>query len=281
MITWLETLKKILDDYSDDIENRGFTPSISFKKITKDFGFSPKSTTPSYVSLDFWSSDKPSQEKFLRSKNLYILRTGEGHFSIINGKNFPKPYLELDISSCSELRPSQEKSFSSLEDALKESQENIGLEQLHYFGIYQKLIDDIYGKSQYYIGPRGGRKSSFDVFAKNNLGETKKIFHFDGMEELDYTLWTKDTIFMIEAKSKKVGKGLDIGWHKISYPASRFKKYIQNSKYRIIPVYLLRWDNVFHLFVFSELNFNKSGIIINDPKYMKPKYCYRTEIFSH
>jgi len=80
MVTWVETLKKILDDYSDDIENMGFTPSISFKKVTKDFGFSPKSTTPSYVSLDFWSSDKPSQEKFLRSKNLYILRTGEGHF---------------------------------------------------------------------------------------------------------------------------------------------------------------------------------------------------------
>jgi len=281
MVTWEETFEKIINIYSDDIKKKGFTPSIKFKKITKEMGFTPKSNTPNYVSLDFWSSSKPSQEQFLRSKNLYILRTGDGHFSIINGKNFPKPYLDLDVSSYTELHSSQDEIFASLEDAMKESQENIGLEQLHYFGIYQKLIDHVCGKSKYYIGPRGGTSSAFDVFAKNNLGEIKKLFHFNGPEELDYTLWTNDTIFMIEAKSTSIGKGLDIGWHKIVYPASRFRKYVENSKYRIIPVYLLRWENVFHIFVFSELNFHESGIIINDPKYMKPKHCYKTEIFSH
>lgn len=280
MTTWEETLKKITDMYSDDIKNNGFTPSINFKKITKDLEFTPTSTTPYYVSLDFWLSAKPSQEKFLRSQDLYILRTGEGHFSIIDGKRFPKPYLNLDVSSSIDLHPFQDEKFASLEDAVKESQENIGLEQLHYFGIYQKLVDEICGKSKYHIGPRGGRRSSFDVFAKDNLGEIEKIFHFDGSEELDYTLWTRDTIFMIEAKSTKTGKGLDIGWHKIAYPASRFRKYAENSKYRIIPVYLLRWDNVFYLFIFSELNFYKSGIVINDSDYLKPKSCYRAEIFS-
>jgi len=69
--------------------------------------------------------------------------------------------------------------------------------------------------------------------------------------------------------------GLDVGWHKLAYPASRFKKY---SKYKIKPIYFLKWEKTIHLFVFPDFEFYKDGIIINDEKAFVPEQIFRIDL---
>lgn len=134
-------------------------------------------------------------------------------------------------------------------------------------GIYDILVRELTGNNKWHIGPRGNKNSKFKVYAKDNHNKIHHIFDFDGQEELDYTIWTKDTILLFEAKSLQRNTGLDIGWHKIAFTASRFKKF---QKYRIIPIYLLTWGDLIHLFVFPDFMFHEDGILINDKKEFSP-----------
>ena len=70
-----------------------------------------------------------------------------------------------------------------------------------------------------------------------------------------------------KTKTTNQNKGLDVGWHKIAYPANRFRKY---TNHKIIPIYLLKWKKIYHLFVFPVFDFHKDGIIINDQYKLKP-----------
>ena len=140
--------------------------------------------------------------------------------------------------------------------------------------MYQSLFRKLFSKEpklKWRIGPRGNRVSKFKVYAQNKQNEILPLYDFDGQEELDYTLWTKDHILLFEAKSVKRNKGLDIGWHKMAYPANRFRKY--NRK--IIPIYLLKWKKTYHMFVFPVFDFHKDGIIINDQEKLKPDRIFR------
>ena len=258
--------------FQDQIKERGFFASDqSFKGFAKKYNFTSDRNTASYLSLDFWSL----QSDMLREKNLYVLRTGGGNFVIMDNTQFPKPYLDLNPQKYSKLKPENNKEFLDLLDAFNIRQENAGLEQLNILGVYDSLVKALFGDSKWYVGPRGNKRSQFEVYANNKENETELIYNFDGQEELDYTIWTKDHTLLFEAKSLPLNNGLDIGWHKIVYPASRFRKY---EKYKIIPIYFLKWGKVIHLFVFPVFRFHGNGIIINDHQAQVPEHIFRIDL---
>ena len=134
------------------------------------------------------------------------------------------------------------------------------------------LIKELFGNTEWKLGPRGIKGSEFPVFFKKNSGQIQKIFDFNGRDDLDYSIWTKDCILLFEAKSVDVNQGLDVGWHKMAFPATRFFKY---TKYKIKPVYFLKWDNIIHLFVFPDLIHHDNGVILNDKESFRPERIFR------
>jgi hypothetical protein len=45
------------------------------------------------------------------------------------------------------------------------------------------------------------------------------FFDYSGQEDLDYTIWTEDSVLVFEAKQFiSSSGGLDIGWHKLAFP---------------------------------------------------------------
>ena len=91
---------------------------------------------------------------------------------------------------------------------------------------------------------------------------------------MDYSIWTKDHILAIEAKSLPENHGLDIGWHKIVYPTFRFSQY---SNYKIKPVYFLKWGKIIHVFVFPTISFHEKGILLNDKQTFEPDKIFKIE----
>ena len=269
--TWAEALQEIIDDpkIKKSIEEKGFHQFPEWTKFRKKYPV--KSIPTSKISLDFWSK----QHKILRKNNYYILRTGGGKFAILDREKFPKPYLDLNVKNAEQLSYDKDPNFKDLWNAFSDlNQEDTGLEHLGGTEVYQSLFRKLFSKEpklKWRIGPRGNRVSKFKVYAQNKQNEILPLYDFDGQEELDYTLWTKDHILLFEAKSVKRNKGLDIGWHKMAYPANRFRKY--NRK--IIPIYLLKWEKIYHMFVFPVFDFHKDGIIINDQEKLKPDRIFR------
>ena len=272
--TWDDLLDELIDEpeFKSSIEEKGFYKSdTSLKVFTKKYNFQPLQNTAVYLSIDFWSK----QSNVLRRNDFFLLRIGGGKFGIFDQKKFPKPYLDLSTNDSIKLDLVRDDDFGDLIEAFDTRQENAGLEHLNVTGVYDSLITELFGKKKWHIGPRGNKVSEFKVFGKTTQKEIIPLYDFDGQEELDYTIWTKEHILLIEAKSLETNSGLDIGWHKISYPASRFKKYTNR---KIIPIYLLKWRNITHLFVFPIFNFhNNGGIIINDEERMKPEKIFRID----
>ena len=274
--TWAEALQEIIDDpkIKKSIEKKGFHQFPEWTEFQKKYPVNSKPT--SIISLDFWSK----QHKILRKNNYYILRTGGGKFAILDREKFPKPYLDLNVKNVEQLSYDKDHNFKDLWNAFSDlNQEDTGLEHLGGTEVYQSLFRKLFSKEpklKWRIGPRGNRVSKFKVYAQNKQNEILPLYDFDGQEELDYTLWTKDHILLFEAKSVKRNKGLDIGWHKMAYPANRFRKY--NRK--IIPIYLLKWKKTYHMFVFPVFDFHKDGIIINDQEKLKPDRIFRVNFGS-
>jgi len=276
MTDWESLLQKIINgqEFSSAIQTKGFYKSdIGFKQFAKKHGFSPDLNTPMYLSLDFWSL----QPKILTENNFYILRSGRGTFAIIDETQFPRSYLNLTTSDYTQLEIKKNGEFSELIKAFDTRQENAGLEHLHVLGVYDLLIKELFGDVEWHIGPRGNKVSQFKVYGKKSSEETALLFDYHGQEELDYTLWTKDCILLFEAKSVSRNEGLDVGWHKMAYPASRFSKI---SNYTIKPIYFLKWGNIIHLFVFPKFQFYNDGIIINDKKNQIPEKIFRIDYSS-
>jgi hypothetical protein len=124
--------------------------------------------------------------------------------------------------------------------------ENAGLEQLRFNGIYDKVVEKTLGSRQeYYVGIRGNTTRIFDIFfRKANSQELQKIKTYRGQAELDYTIWTRNSVFLFEAKQVKQGSVenyLDIGWHKFVYAGVRFLNY-QNLD--VYPIYFLRVEKM-------------------------------------
>ena len=272
--TWDNLLEELIDEteFKTSVEENGFYKTdVSLKIFAKKYIFDPSQNTATYLSLDFWSQ----QSKILRKKNLYLLRTGSGTFGIFDENVFPKPYLELDTNNSEKLDLEVNDDFKELMNAFDTRQENAGLEHLNACGVYDSLIKKLFGDEKWKLGPRGNKSSEFKVFGKTKHNEIIPVYDFKGQEELDYGIWTKENILLFEAKSVEVKYGLDVGWHKLAYPASRFRKFKNHS---IVPIYLLKWGTVTHLFVFPTFRFhNDEGIIINDLEQLKPERSFRID----
>ena len=262
------------------LENR---PILSFEKMkdfTKKYNFQPLQNTAVYLSIDFWSK----QSKILKDNDYYILRSGGGTFVILDKKQFPNAYLDLSISDYTEMETKEDPEFPELYKAFRKEpgdrskQENSALEHPRALGCYDKLVEGLFGNVKWYVGPRGGKHSRFKVYGKNQSnGDPAFLYDYAGPEELDYTIWTKDCILLFEAKSLSRNEGLDVGWHKMAYPASRFSKI---NNYTIKPIYFLKWGNIIHLFVFPKFQFYNDGIIINDKKNQIPEKIFRIDYSS-
>ena len=63
----------------------------------------------------------------------------------------------------------------------------------------------------------------------------------------------------------------------MAYPANRFRKY---TNHKIIPIYLLKWGEITHIFVFPVFDFYEDGIIINDQEKLKPDRIFRVNFGS-
>jgi hypothetical protein len=169
----------------------------------------------------------------------------------------------------------QPNGFDQLKSAFKENiLENTALEQPRFNGVYDKMIKTVVGVSeQYYVRIRGNTTKTFDLYFKREDSD-KKIRTYNGQAELDYTLWTRDSVFLFEAKKASdevISKYLDIGWHKFAFAAVRFLKY---SGLKIFPVYFLRGDTKLFLFVFPQFKFHENGVILNDTKQMTPNFSF-------
>ena len=277
MSEWEDLLQKTINTakFLSEINAKGFWKcDDSVIKYAKKNGVKLDSNAPNYVSLDFWSK----QSEILKDNDYYILRSGGGTFVILDKKQFPNAYLDLSISDYTEMETKEDPEFPELYKAFrkesgdKSKQENSALEHPRALGCYDLLIKELFGNVRWYVGPRGGKTSKFKVYGKKSNGETTFLFDYSGQEELDYTIWTKDSILLFEAKVMMDGEGLDIGWHKMAYPASRFSK-IDN--YITKPIYFLRCKNTIHLFVFPKFPFYNDGIIINDKKNQIPEKIFR------
>ena len=280
MTKWDDLLQKTIDtpEFLSEINTKGFWKcDDSVIKYAKKNGVELDSNAPNYVSLDFWSK----QSEILKDNDYYILRSGGGTFVILDKKQFPNAYLDLSISDYTEMETKEDPEFPELYKAFrkepgdKSKQENSALEHPRALGCYDLLIKELFGNVRWYVGPRGGKTSKFKVYGKKSNGETTFLFDYSGQEELDYTIWTKDSILLFEAKVMMDGEGLDIGWHKMAYPASRFSK-IDN--YTTKPIYFLRCKNTIHLFVFPKFPFYNDGIIINDKKNQIPEKIFRIDL---
>ena len=280
MTAWEDLLQKTINtsEFLSEINTKGFWKcDDSVIKYAKKNGVELDSNAPNYVSLDFWSK----QSEILKDNDYYILRSGGGTFVILDKKQFPNAYLDLSISDYTEMETKEDPEFPELYKAFrkepgdKSKQENSALEHPRALGCYDLLIKELFGNVMWYVGPRGGKTSKFKVYGKKSNGEIIFLFDYSGQEELDYTIWTKDSILLFEAKVMMDGEGLDIGWHKMAYPASRFSK-IDN--YTTKPIYFLRCKNTIHLFVFPKFPFYNDGIIINDKKNQIPEKIFRIDL---
>jgi len=249
-----------------------YTSTKSFRQMTSAFGAQMKLRAPKYLSIDFWSG----QPTFLVKRRYYVLRTGKGKFALLDEKVFPRPYLSLQMTLAKELKPNISQRYDQVKRAFEESiQEDAVLERMHFLEIFEQIIADLFGTREYFVGPRGSRSSKFEIFLQNRNHENTKLCTYNGQEELDYSLWTEESVLLVEAKQTDKSTGLlDLGWHKLVYPANRFRNY----KVSLYPTYFLRRKNEVHIFVFPRIKFYRSGILLNDAQAMEPKKIYRIRI---
>ena len=282
MTKWEDVLQKIINtpEFLSEINTNGFWKCddsvINYAKDIYEVTLSGSSAK--YVSIDFMSK----QPKILRDNHYYILRTGGGRFVILDETKFPNSYLDLSISDSIQLETKEDPEFPELYKVFrkdvndKSKQENSALEFPNALGCYDLLIKKLFGNVKWYVGPRGLKHSQFRTHGKKSDEKITCLYDYDGPEELDYTIWTKDCILLFEAKVvEDENEGLDIGWHKMAYPASRFSK-IDN--YTTKPIYFLKCKNTIHLFVFPKFPFYNDGIIINDKKNQIPEKIFRIDL---
>ena len=282
MTKWEDVLQKIINtpEFLSEIDTNGFWKCddsvINYAKDIYEVTLSGSSAN--YVSIDFMSK----QPKILRDNHYYILRTGGGRFIILDETKFPNSYLDLSISDSIQLETKEDPEFPELYKVFrkdvndKSKQENSALEFPNALGCYDLLIKKLFGNVKWYVGPRGLKRSQFHMYGEKSNGEPIDLPDYNGPEELDYTIWTKDCILLFEAKVvDRENEGLDIGWHKMAYPAARFSKI---NNYTIKPIYFLRCKNIIHLFVFPKFQFHNDGIVINDKKNQIPEKIFRIDL---
>ena len=283
--TWYDILKKIIDseDFQSSIKKQGYYTSPknyrTFIEYTKKVWTTLSTTnTATFLSKDFLHE----QPTILTNNGYYIIRTGEGHFAIFDEKVFSSPYLKINIENVIEMNTIEPDGYDNLKKAFKENiLENTALEQLRFNGGYKKIIANVLGQEkEYYVGIRGNTTRTFNVyFQRKDTNEKILIYEYKGQADLDYSLWTEDSVFLFEAKKMEIAKNvksyINIGWHKFAYACVRFIDY---KNLNIYPVYFLRTIDKVLLFVFPKFSFYKNGIILNDTYQMIPQKLFSVSI---
>jgi len=259
----------VIDLFENEINKNGlFHWNKSFQAFKRDYGINAIQKAPQYLSLDFYSQQRPE----LTELGWYVIRLGRGNFGIFDEKQFPKPYLELSTKKSKEIKikpknshKNMRKAFKSLDYSLRSS-ENTLLELSRFYNIFETMVKSVDGSPDYQIGPRGLTTQKFDLYFKRTNSEFERL-EYNGQVELDYSIWTEDRVFVIEAKSK-TNYGLDIGWHKMAFPSRRFVKQVTENGLKVNPVYFLRTrvdeKHVIFIFVFTNMKFKNEGIVLND-----------------
>ncbi|MFA5869696.1 MAG: hypothetical protein WC941_08365 [Candidatus Bathyarchaeia archaeon] len=275
--------EKALDSIKKEIEVKGYYKwTESYQRFKEAFKIEAKQRAPQYLSIDFWSQ----QRKELTDHGLYVIRFGMGNFIIFSEDEFPRPYTDLKSGGAEEIpikevvnHPVLKRAYSVINSDEK-SAENTLLELLTFNDVYSRLVQLIDGSDRYYIGPRGGMTSSFNVYLMRKTDAPER-FAYRGQVELDYTIWTENRAYIFEAKSTHK-TGFDIGWHKLAYPAQRFAKLSEESGFKLTPVYFLRKKtegvNIIYLFVFPPVKFNEGGVILNDKAAMTPEKTFKIDL---
>ena len=266
----------LLDDstFKQEVSELGYSRERSFVGYLKKHGLDVKlkksgAITAPNLSIDFFAR----QSRELTKLGFYVIRTGKGKFMVFKEDVFPRPYLDLKTKDSTDFDPKAPAGFEQLAKCFVDnSLENSALEQLRFMGFFDSLVKQVTKQSEYFVGPRGNRVSDFDVYMKKKTGELVRAFHFNGQEELDYSLFTKNAVFLIEAKNMKGEGGFDVGWHKIAFPAYRLS---QMADTRIIPCYFLRKPKASYFFVFPDFKFNEKGVVLNDEKDFTPRLTFR------
>jgi hypothetical protein len=275
--------EKALDLIKAEIEIKGYYQwTESYQRFKEAFKIEARQRAPQYLSIDFWSQ----QRKELTDHGLYVIRFGMGNFIVFSEDEFPRPYTDLKSEVAEEIpirevatHPVLKRAYSVINSDEK-SAENTLLELLTFNDVYSRLVQLIDGSERYYIGPRGGMTSSFDVYLMRKTGSPER-FHYRGQVELDYTIWTDVRAYIFEAKSSRRG-GFDVGWHKLAYPAQRFAKLSEESGFKLTPVYFLRKNgggvNMIYLFVFPPVKFKEGGVVLNDKAAMTPEKTFKVDV---
>ncbi len=274
MNIWDNLLKD--SKFNESISKRGYSHEIKFVDYVKKYNLQSLiqrsgAITAGLLSIDFFSR----QAKELTDNNLFLLRTGQGKFIVFSQDYFDSSYLDLKITHFEELSIEVPKNQKNLVNAyLDMLNENASLELMHLLGVFRKMVQKVSGELEYQTGPRGNRTSKFGVYLYNTKeAKNEPIYTYNGQEELDYSLFTEKSIFIIESKNLETG-GLDIGWHKITYPINRFRKYEAD----IYPCYFLKNKDTVWLFVFPKFGFYNQGIVLNDKIATTPQHVFRVNL---
>ena len=272
--------KPFLEVIRNEIATRGyFLWEKSFQELKREFSLEARNEAPYYLSKDFWSE----QRSELVQNGWYVIRLGRGGFVILPKDEFPKPYLELSTVKATNIQLSAPASFDNLKRAYqsilakKTSIENPLLEMLHFHGAYQRIVKESMGVDEYRVGPRGNLWSKFPVIFQRKSAIASQFTYY-GQVELDYSIWTKDRILVIEAKSLSRG-GLDIGWHKLALPAQRFAALSLEMGFDVSPAYLLRIKSrktdVGFLYIFAPIRFHEgTGVVLNRSSDWKVEHVF-------
>jgi len=241
----------------------------SFQEFKREHSIIAPLRAPAYLSLDFYSQQRPE----LKQRGWYVIRLGRGHFCIFNRNQFPEPYLKLPIEGGKEITVEPVDSYTLMRKAFKEldyslkSAENSLLELARFYSVFSEVVHTVDGSNEYQVGPRGLTTQKFNLYFKRSDNGYAR-FEYDGQVELDYSIWTENRVFVVEAKSIN-RNGRDIGWHKMAFPSRRFIKQAVEDGFKINPVYFLRTRsrgrNLILIYVFNEMQFmDDGGVVLND-----------------
>jgi len=259
-----------LESIQNEIADRGyFLWTKSWSDFKEKHNIIDRGRAPYHLSIDFWRKQRPE----LKQKKLYVIRLGDGGFVILPEDIYPKPYLDLSIKKPQEIPLETPSSFEHLKKVYKKifssrsSHENPLLETLGFYGVYDWIVKETLDIDDFYVGPRGNERSKFDTYFQSK-DKFYLQFEYEGQVDLDYSIFTKNRIYVIEAKSLKSNGGLDVGWHKLAFPTQRFAALSQEMGFEVSPAYLLRRKtkktDIGFLFIFAPIRFHEgNGVVLN------------------
>jgi hypothetical protein len=95
---WSKILENIIasDNFKTQINNHGYYLNPEYADRTylkKEWNLNSTINTANFLSKDFWHQ----QSRILTDHNYYLIRAGRGSFVILDEKQFPRPYLNLNV----------------------------------------------------------------------------------------------------------------------------------------------------------------------------------------